>query len=321
MAAPTMTETLDNLYTTTLIEMKDTLIDQIFSGTPFWEWLTKSGRVGTQVGGRKIQYPLEYGKNSTVAAIARGGTMSTADDELFTDAMFEWRYIAGALIRYGVDDQKNSGKSQIINLMTAKINNLKRSLIDLMEEKLFTAQTGDYINGLVDLVADDPTTGTVGGLDRATYSWWRNQTKTASGAFGTYGISDMRNLFYTCMDGRPSDKPDGILTDQTTYEAYEQEALDYGQQALGASKVDLSFETLAYKGIPMFYSPSAPSAKMYFLNSKYLKWIYDPKLNFEPTEWKPIVTQVNDRVQHIIEAGNLCISRCKCQGVLHDITY
>lgn len=321
MATPTLTEQLDNLYTTTLIEMKDTLIDQIFGGTPFWEWLTKKGRVGTQVGGRKIQYPLEYGKNTTVKAVTRGGTVDYADEEFLTDAMFDWRYIAGAIIRYGVDDQKNSGKAQIINLLTAKINNLKRSLIDFMEQKLFTAQTGDNINGLVDLIADDPTIGVIGGIDRGIYAWWRNKTKAASGAFGSYGIDDMRNLLYTCMDGRPSDKPDGILTDQTTYEAYEKEALDYAQQALGAGSVDLSFETLAFKGIPMFYSPSAPAAKMYFLNSKYLKWVYDPQMHFTPTEWKPITNQVNDRVQHIIEAGNLCISRCKCMGVLHDITY
>jgi hypothetical protein len=321
MATPSMTEALDNLYVTTLIEMKKELTDNIFSGTPFWEYLTKNGRIGTQVGGRKIEYSLEYGKNSTVTAVGRGTELPPQDEELFTAAMYEWRYIAGAILRYGVDDQKNAGKAQIINLLTAKIENLKRSLIDFMENILFQNQTGDNPNGIVDLIAIDPTTGVIGGIDRATYPWWRNKTMQATGPFSSNGISDMRKLFYTIMDGRPSDKPDGILTDQNTFEAYEQEALDFAQQVLGASKVDLSFETLYFKGVPMFYSPSAPQGTMYMMNSKYFKWVKDPRMDFEPTEWKPITNQINDRVLHIIEAGNLVMSRAKCQGVLHTITY
>jgi len=41
--------------------------------------------------------------------------------------------------------------------------------------------------GIMALIAANPTIGTVGGLDRATYTWWRNRSRTAAaaGAGGT----------------------------------------------------------------------------------------------------------------------------------------
>ncbi len=35
----TLTEQLDNLYTTTWQNMKDTIRDQVFNALPFWYWL------------------------------------------------------------------------------------------------------------------------------------------------------------------------------------------------------------------------------------------------------------------------------------------
>ncbi len=58
---------------------------------------------------------------------------------------------------------------------------------------------------------------------------------------------------------------------------------------------------------------------MYFLNTKDIKFRYDPQIFFDMTEWKPIPEQVNDRVAQIMLAGNLVARRRRTSGVIHTI--
>ena len=82
---------------------------------------------------------------------------------------------------------------------------------------------------------------------------------------------------------------------------------------------DAGFTNIEYKGIPMIWSPNAVSDAMYFLNTKYLYFIYDPIMNFDMTEWKVIPDQVNDRAAQVILACMFIVTRRLCQGVLYDI--
>src|SRR3990167_2590285 len=62
-------------------------------------------------------------------------------------------------------------------------------------------------NGFQNLIADDPTTGTIGGLSRVTYSQIRNQTfTTAVTAFNTAqaGRNAMTRLYVDCTKGMRS---------------------------------------------------------------------------------------------------------------------
>ncbi len=317
----TLTETLDNLYTTTWQLMKDKVRDQIFTATPFWFWMKEKGKLKAQEGHRYITEPLEYAKNDTITWLSKGGTVTLNDYEFLTTAKFDWKYVAASIVRFGVDDQQNRGKAQIINLMNSKFNNTRNSLIDELETRLFgyNNATGTYPYGLRDLVLDDPTADvTIGGVNGNTYTWWRNKSKNATGkSFDTYGVSYMRTMLNDCMNNRMMDAPDIIICDQTTYEYYEDELLTYKRivnQKLG----DAGFENQTFKGIPMVWSPQC-SQRMYFLNTNFLNLVYDPAMNFDLTEWKPIPDQVNDRAAQIVLAANLTVSRRLCQGVIYNI--
>lgn len=198
MAVGTLSESLDNLYTTTWQHMKDTVRDQIFDASPFWFWMKDKGKLKSVSGGRFLTDPLQYAKNDNVTWIGKGGVVPLHDYEFLTIAQYDWKYQATSMVRFGVDDQQNRGKQQIINLMNSKMENSKNSIISDLESKLFAgAASGNEIDGLQHLVKDDPTASAeIGGIDQSTYTWWRNQTKSMTGSsFATNGIAEMR----TCL--------------------------------------------------------------------------------------------------------------------------
>ena len=154
------------------------------------------------------------------------------------------------------------------------MNAAERAIWDELEQVAFADGTGSKEpNGLQNLVADTPTSGTVHGINRATYDWFRNNTKASTGAASVYLVSDMRNLMNTISKYAGNEIKDlFILTDQTSFELYEDEQLEI-KRLVNTQAADSGFMTLEFKGRPMFWSPSAPSGSMYFLNPAYLKLV------------------------------------------------
>jgi len=314
----TLTEQLDSLYTTTWQLMRKEAIDNIFKATPFWFWLTAKERRRTEQGGRWIGVPLEYRKNETVQSFGKGDTISTQDTDPLTMAKYDWKYVAGTIVRYYQDDQQNRGKAQIMSLAKAKFRNLEQSLIDKLEADLFgdgTGNSGKDIHGLGLLVSEDGT-GVVGGINASTETWWKNKYKNMVDRDPTtYLLSDMRTMFNDCSKG--NDTPTIIVTDQSSYELYEDEVMEQ-KQIVNKELGDAMFENVLFKGRPVVWSPSCPEGTMYFLNDRYLEWVADEAINFEMTDWKPAQNNL-DRVAQIAVAGNLICSARSRQGVLFNI--
>jgi hypothetical protein len=321
MPVATLSEALDNLYTTTWLHQKGEAVDNIFESVPFWFWMRDKGRLKQKIGGRHILEKLEYAKNDGVKFIGKGGTVDMNDREFLTEAVFNWHYLVAPIVRFGTDDQKNRGKAKIMDLMNAKLSNAENSLVDTLEETLAAGEgaTDGAFDGLQWLVKDDPTTSSVvGGINQATYDWWRNKTKNMSGlSFATLGVPNMRAMLNNVTNNRRKDRTDIILTDQTTFERYEEAA--YDKLELNSTKLaELGFDSQVFKGIPMVWSPEI-SGRMYFLNTNYLYFVYDPGLYFDMTEWKPIPEQVNDRTAQIVTACSFVTNRRRVQGVLHTL--
>jgi hypothetical protein len=316
------TQQIDDMFTTTWANRKTAAVDQAYIKTPFIFWLKNKGKVEEMKGYTRIEIPLKYGKNETVRWIKKGSTVPLTEGQLFSMAYEEWRYVAVSLLRYGTDDQKNRGAARIINYVDEKISSAETALWEEFERVVFNDGSGvDEINGIQNLVAADPTTGTLHGLNRATYDWFRNQTKTATGAFSVYGLSDMRNMMNNLTKYAKTEVKDFfMMTDQTTFEAFEDLMLEM-KQFYNTDLIDAGFENLVYKGRPLMWSPSAPAAKMYFINPNYLKLIIDPDYFMDMTSWKEIPDQVNDRVAQIVCAMNFITSRPIANGVLTGITY
>ena len=131
----------------------------------------------------------------------------------------------------------------------------------------------------------------------------------------------MRTILNNCQNNLRSDRPDIIVTGQTPYEYYEDDVVEQ-KRIVNKTLGDAGFENIEFKGIPMIWSTYGAAGsveRMYFLNSMFLKFKYDPAMFFDMTEWKAIPNQVNDRAAQVVAAGNLMTSRRRTHGVMHII--
>jgi len=323
MALPTRNETLDDLYTSTWNNRKTEVTDNIFTETDTYKLLKSKGSIRLNgTGGRYLEIPLSYAKNETVTSLDKGDTISISDTKFLTVAQYEWKFVAGSVIRYYVDDAKNKSKQQHINLANAKIDNLQRSMVDKFEDFMFGDGTGngskdpDGLENLVDTTPD--TARTVGNIAQTTYTWWKNKQATSSGSAAIYLLSDMRTLFNNCAKGQASDTPNMIVTTQAVYEYYEDEVQEQ-KQIVNQTTGDAMMISVVFKGVPVVWSSRCSTGKMFFLNSKYIGLEVDPDINMTMTEWKNIPNQL-DRVAQIVWKGDLIASRRASLGVLTSIT-
>jgi hypothetical protein len=110
-----------------------------------------------------------------------------------------------------------------------------------------------------------------------------------------------------------------IVTDQTSYELYEDETLEQ-KQIVNKTTGDAMFSDpmLTFKGVPIVWSGQCTAGYMYFMNSMFIGLNVDPDINMTMTEWKVIPNQL-DRVAQIVWKGNLIASRRASLGVLTGI--
>lgn len=319
----TWSETIDNLFTSTWAYRRKTATEQAFLKTPFIYYLREKKHVENISGHRRIEIPLNYGSNDSVAWISKGKTVPMVDSELVTMAYEDWKYVAVSIMRWFQEDQQNRGKAQAINLVKTKLDAAERALYEDLERVMFADGSGaDEPNGIRNIISATPTTGTLHGIDRsvAANSWFRNQQRTASGAASMFLISDMR----TCLNdvikySRSEIKDICLVTDQTTYELYEDVCLDM-KILQNTMMADAGFDSIVFRGKPIMWCPSAPSGYMYFINTNYYKLVCDEEYFMDMTSWKEIPDQPNDKVAQIVCALNAISDRPIVNIVLSRIT-
>jgi hypothetical protein len=322
--ANSITVALDDLYTTTWQKRLPGVADNIFTAAPFWYFLKDKGKIRPERGGRNIEVNLAYATNSTVQWLTRGGTVAMNDYKFLTVGIYNWRQLVANVLRFGVDDQQNSGSERILDWVGQKLDNTEESLVSTLETQLAAAAgaSSNAIDGLQFLVPDSGNVASAaynaGGIDPSVYTWWQNQATSLAGkSFAVNGINAMRTLLNNCMNNRRMDKPDIILSAQAPYEYYEDTVLP--QLRFNDTKLaDAGFDNQSYKKIPMVWTP-AVSQRMYMLNTRYLEFVYDPAYFFEMTEWKAIPQQVNDRAAQINLFCSFMTNRRRVQGVLNNI--
>jgi hypothetical protein len=321
------TQALDDLYTTTWQKRLPGVFDNVFNAAPFWFFLKDKGKLKPVRGGRFLETNLEYAQNTTVQWIGRGGTVAMNDFKFLTVAQYQWRYLVANILRFGVDEQQNSGDARIIDWVNAKLNNTEEAIISTLETQL-AAGSGAAIlpapafDGLQFLVPDFANVASAsfnaGGIDPSVYTWWQSQAIDMTGlSFAVNGINNMRHLLNLCMNNRRMDAPDIILSDMSSYEFYEDAVLPM-LRVSNTKMADAGFENQAFKRIPMVWSPSV-TARMYFLNTRFIEFVYDPGYFFDMTEWKAIPNQVNDRAAQVELACSFMTNRRRVLGVMSTI--
>lgn len=302
----------DALLSTTLANYRNQLTDNVFTARPLTYMLMEKGRIRMLNGGTKIVEPLIYGQNSTVASYSGYDTISLTAQDGISAAEYDWKQYAASIAISGIEEAKNNGEQEIINLLEAKIMQAEESMREGFNQMFFgdgTGNSGKNWNGLGNIVESG---NTVGGINSATgqgNDWWRSYEENTAGALT---LAQMATAYNSTSVG--NDHIDTVLTTQTLFEKYE--ALLQPQLRYTDTKTaDAGFQNLLFKSAPVMYDVHCTAGVMYFLNTKYLTLVGHSGKWFTQTEFvRP--ENLDARYALIMCYGNLtCRNRAK-QGKL-----
>jgi hypothetical protein len=321
MASPNFSE----LATTTLRNYSGKMADNFTNNNAIVRRLNESGSLQTAHGGQTILQELEYQANASFNWFTGYDTVSITPSDVMSAAEFDWKMASVAVTASGLEiDVQNVGKEQIHNLLKARIKNAEKTMKNQMASSMYSDGTGSSskeIGGLQLLVADDPTSGTVGGINRATWTFWQNQTYDASSDGGAAASAAniqtyMNRLYYELTRG--NEAPDLILSDNNYYGFYE-DSLQAIQRVTNPKLADAGFVTLKYKGSDVVLDGgkggACPTNHMYMINSEYLKLRPSKNRNMTPLERVQSINQ-DAFVQLITWAGNMTNANSAASGVL-----
>ena len=338
---PISSEDLTRLGKSSLdLYLKNTPIDQIAQERPFLQMLLKGKK---PFGGAKQniveQIRKDYGSNFSWAygeAKVQFNKRDTLEQANFpwrrcVDAMYisyDELYSNGINVREGdrgAFRMENSEKVQLTNLLAENNAALREGFLkslDLHMHRDGTSST-DALVGLDALISLDPTVGTLGGLDRATETYWRNiadKTLTKDNM-----LAQMEKAWRECY--RHGGTPDFILAGSDFIDAYAA-AVPVTRNANSGMPVrldgaigEVTKTGLFFKGREIIWdptfddldaadSPAVSWAKScYMINTKHLKWRddgYDIVTPVRPHDTLCLYTMINMRAAISINRPNSC---------------
>lgn len=317
MASPNLSE----IVTTTLRSRTKKLADNVTKNNAILFRLSEKGRIKPVSGGRTILQELEYAENGTYKRYSGYEILNIAPSDVMTSAEFDWKQAAVAVSISGLEQIQNSGPEALIDLLEARISNAEKTMANNIAADMYsngTADSGKQIGGLQLLVADDPTSGLVGGINRALWSFWQNAYDDAGTAITSTNIQGLMNAMYVQLV-RQRDKPDLILTDNNLYIAY-LESLQTIQRITNEKMGQAGFTNLKYMGSDVVLDGgqggACPQDHMYFLNTDYLFYRPHRDRNMVPLDPDRFSTNQDAMVKLIGWAGNMTVSNASLQGVL-----
>lgn len=266
---------INDVLSTTLEKSRKKLIVASIKSNALVAWAFASGRVKFEDGGSTITNPLLTGRNPNVTSYQYYDQLPVAQTNTFKKLEYNWSRVAGTMIISDQEQDENRGETAVVKLIDGKMQELELSFKEKFSEYLYGAGAGADPLGLSALLPDDPTSGTLGTISRATETQWRPSAYDFNGGLTASNIEEAFDdiLLDLTLKG---EKPDVIIVGRNIWRLYKAAVrgkivITLGESgANGKAMMDLGFKGLSHEGIPLLYDEDCPDNKAYFINSNYL---------------------------------------------------
>lgn len=331
--------TYDNVLTATLINRRAKFIDQVEKQLVLFWWLRKHGRYKAKTG-HSIQWPVRTSLNQSEASFNGFDVAGLQERQEFTTALASWKeYREDIVMSQREKLVQNTGPEQLFDLYDAKEAAALAALQEQLGEHFYLDGLGNdakRVTGLNAMIPEDPTTGTLFGINRATAGneYWRSrQVDRGAAVAWSSGDLDMHKemleLYILCGRGKVGGKknrfPDFIICTEGYYASYsDMLTAGIGQRFINTDAASAGFANLMFQGSTLFHDEDCPQDsgsddQAYFLNSEFLELCYAPAVNFLAVPPERPLDQAA-WVAWIYWAGELILLNANKQGKHHGLT-
>lgn len=310
---------LSDIIATTIESRTKKIADNVTDNNVLLKKMSTKGHIKTFSGGSKIMQELSFAENSNAGWYSGYDLLPVGISDVISAAEYDIKQAAVPVVISGLEMLQNSGKEQMIDLLEARLSVAESTLSNLISTGLYSDGTGSggkEITGLDLAVPVDPTVGVYGGIDRATFEFWRSKVATGTTLTAANIQQAMNSMWASLIRGK--DMPDCIIMDNAMWEIYVA-SLQAQQRFHQAEVGNLGFPSLKYMGTDVYLDGgiggNAVVDTIYFLNSDYL--FYRPHANRNMVPLSPnrrYATNQDAEVQILAWAGNLTSSGSQFQG-------
>lgn len=326
---------VSDLIATTIAARSRKLADNLLHNNALLFQLNKRGNVRTVSGGTHIMEEIMYDDGDTSSGSYSGyDVIDITPDSPISAAEFDFKQYARPITISGMELLQNAGKEQMIDLLEGRMQVAEARIRNSIARDIYgdgTGNSGKNITGLLAAISSSPTSGTYGGIDRATWNFWRNQkisctTDVGAAMSPSTILAGMNKL--ALATARGNDRVDLIVADNDAFEYYQSamQAIQRVTNDTGQGLAGAGFTTLKYFGAGSSadvvfdggIGGNMPSKTMYFINTSYLRLRPHARRNFVPMGGDRQSVNQDAVVRLIGWAGNITCSGAQFQGVLVD---
>ena len=322
---------ITDIIATTIQSRSGELADNLTNNNALLRRLKSKGNVRPFSGGNVILEEIMYNDPNTNNANSYSGyeVLNISPDSPISAAQFSITQYADSVTMSGLEMLQNAGKEAIIDLLDGRMQVSEARLLNRIASDIYgdgTGNGGKNITGLAAAVPDVPTSGTYGGIDRATWAFWQPK-KFAGVADGGAAVSAtniqkyMTSLAIQLVRG--NDKADLIVADNNYYSLYVQ-SLQAIQRITSEESGAAGFASLKFYGggtsadvvLDGGVGNACTANHMFFLNTNYIFLRPHKERNFVPIGGERQAINQDAIVKLYGWAGNLTCSNSFLQGVL-----
>lgn len=319
--------TITDIVATTLAYRSKKIADNVTMSCALLRRLEKKGKIRPISGGRTIYEPLLFAENGNGGWYSAYDTLSVTAQDVISGAEFAWKQYAVPVVISGLEELENDGEEAVLSLIEGRMQAAEATMTNDICVGLYSDGTGSggkTITGLDAAVPQDPTTGTYGGINRATAGneFWRSKLLDPSSTPTSTTIQGyMNTLWASCVrgpGGGGTDTPDLIMSGSEIWATY-MASCQAIQRFASPEVADLGFPTIKYMNadVVLDTTTGVDAQDMYFLNTSYIHYRPHKKRNMVPLDPKRRYAVNQDAaVQILAWAGNLTCSGAKFQGRL-----
>lgn len=266
--------TLDSVIHSMLDNSRRKLIMAAIKSNALVAWAFASNRVETETGAN-ITNPLIVGRNPNITSTQYYAPIPVAQTNELDTVRYGWSRVVGTYIVSEQEEDENTGPEAILKISKVKMQVLEESITERFSTWLYGTGSGLDPNGLGNLIPDDPTTGSIGGISRSTQPQWQTAAYQFSGGLDSSNIEEAFDDIMLDLTLK-GEKPDVIICGRSIYRIWRQAVRDrvmitLNDTKMGGKMFDLGFKGGSHDGVPIVYDEDCGINRAYFINSKYLR--------------------------------------------------
>jgi hypothetical protein len=241
--------------------LSDNFVPQFTTSRALFEFLRTKDRI--RFGGAYLVAPVFGAKSSAAGGISNFYASLTFPNDQGVAAEYTWSWYHDIAAINPNEELVAGSKEDMANIVESKLQQAINSIAETINTDIWSTTVGSQskVNGLPYIVSN---TGTLGGLDPTTYTWWVGQLNTNATTMSLSAVNKAINAV-TATGG----KPDLVVMTPDLYAAFEN-LVQPAQIIADAALARAGFQAILYKGCSVLFDAAVPANNLLVLSSRDL---------------------------------------------------